>query len=153
MDFVVPKFQPVEILIPAGFNGNIIQINDQQSLRNKFIVGIEFFPENALRYSPISSGATIPNIDVDLCTLELFMGDTQIINRIPLAKLNRMGLYDTNASGVVGTFNNDVLKVNNWVLSWDKCNLYIAKSTDLSQTNRVVTLGIYYVDQLPNRGL
>lgn len=152
MDFIVPKFQPVEILIPTGFTGNIIQINDQQSLRNKYIVGIEFFPVNALKYSPISSGTTIPNEDVSLCTLELFMGDTQIVNRIPLNKLNRTSSFDAGADGgFVGAFNNDVMRVANWVLSWDKCNLYVAKSSDLSTTNTVVTLGVYYVDQLPNR--
>jgi hypothetical protein len=152
MDFVIPKYQPVEILIPTGFTGNIIQINDQQSLRNKYIVGIEFFPVNAMKYSPISTVATIPNEDVSLCTLELFMADTQIVNRIPLNKFNRTSSFDAGVGGgYVGAFNNDVVRVNNWVLSWDKCNLYISKASDLTATNRVVTLGVYYVDNLPNR--
>jgi hypothetical protein len=149
MDFIVSKFQPVEILIPNGFSGNVIQINDQQSLRNKFIVGMEFLPKNMIKYSPISSVATIPNVDVSLCTLELFMADTQIINRIPLNKLNRFTAYDGATSTYNGAFSNGVMRTDNWVLSWDKCNLYVSKASDLSTTNVMVTLGVYYVDQLP----
>lgn len=138
--FVAPKYQPIEILIPLNFTGFQIRFTDQPSLRNKKIVGLEIYPFEVMPYSPLTQSGTIATVDIKLLTFEFFEGNIQTVNKIPSIKLNRI---QPNA---VSAFSNDVFVVNNWQLTWDKCNMYVANSGSLSATNKVVTIGVYYYD-------
>ncbi len=138
--FVAPKYQPIEILIPLNFTGFQIRFTDQPSLRNKKIVGLEIYPFEVMPYSPLTQSGTIATVDIKLLTFEFFEGNIQTVNKIPSIKLNRIQPNTSSA------FYNDVFVVNNWQLTWDKCNMYVANSGSLSATNKVVTIGVYYYD-------
>lgn len=144
IQFKVNKFQPVEIIIPAGFTGNQINIQNQASLYNKNVVGLEVYGANEVAFSPISGTATIGNDLLKNLTFEFFQGDLQFANRLPANKLQRMALDGTTPQA----FTNDIFLVENWLVSWDKCNLYVYGQPTFA-TTVCVTLGVYYTD-MPN---
>ncbi len=141
MEILVPKYQPVEIVIPASFTGTEIAIPNQASLYNKRMVGMEVYARSYLTKSPITYRNTVDDADLSLMMLEFFTGSDQICKRIPVQKLNRLGVNG------VGAFQNDYLPVDNWEVSWDKCNLIISDASLLTDnTGVVLTIGVYYYD-------
>lgn len=137
----------------------IVSFPDQPQLRNARIVGMELIPFYVLKRTAQLNKSNIEYVldqetECDI-VLNLFEGDLQIINNLPILCLNRMREQinvNDYTDGVPSNWHfsvyaaSDYYKLNNRVISWTKCNLQARTLDGLFSSSKTVSFMVYYYD-------
>lgn len=140
--FKAPKYYPVEIVIPTNSTNTSFVFPNQPSLNGKIIAALEIYPLAVMSKSPLTQTDTVSDITIPKLTLEFYVGGNQQAYRIPAARLNS----NVNGSAALTGFN--LFTVDNWLLTWDKCNLFATQPLTAPETGKCLTIGVYYYDNI-----
>lgn len=140
-----PNFELVELICPAN-SGNRVFFQDVQQLRaqsgqNVIVSAVETFSNQAITLSP-TGNTMIAIADFKKAFLVLNQGGKELINKIPLALLNRVdGDFSLAANFVPGQilpFEFEALKNVDWTKS------YVMFSSAPVATSFSVLFGVHY---------
>lgn len=140
---IVERSQLVDIIIDSNFSGNSIPVPDQPMLRDKRILGIEFYTVNDMPISPITGNPLPSGGVISLTSFTGYTGDPQdekdtgeYVYRIPLISLH-------NSQNGVDTFVQRVLRFDDLNLQWEKSQLVFSAIYTPGTTTSFVCNVIY----------
>lgn len=131
-----PRFDIIEVPIPAGSTATQFNFPDQPQLRNAKVIGIEWYNMHVITKSPVSFNSIIDDADAKQCFVTLMQGNLEKSNRKPLATYNRY-----NGSTIPNVM--DIDMPDEFIVSWVKS--YITLAAPAATTDVVVVLGVYFI--------
>lgn len=148
-------YQCIEVKIKGvagGQTARVFNFPDLPYLRpdSARIVGIETYPAGASAFSPVSNVpvyAALENINLTLYGgienpengVAIKQGN-QIIQNVPLFRLNNMNWDDSNKQGV---YTDNIFLLNNMVIDWTKSQINFAVDP-ANTTDQAVIFGVYF---------
>lgn len=131
MDII--KYQAIEIAIPSGTSATVFYFPDQPQLANAQIQLIETYTITSVSKSPMTGGTTISVADQKAGNLTLYWEDQQILQNMPLLRLNKMVTTDP--------YVNLLENMSGQSISWTKSYVKFAAAPTGAT---VLTFGVYY---------
>jgi hypothetical protein len=135
--FVI-RYEVIEVQVPTGATLTQYQFPDKPNLRNAQITAIEYIAAGNTTVSPNTGATLLSNADAEKGFLNIFKGDLQRVQNMPLLRLNPLL---KNAANNINAY--ETMMFDRLMVSWDKCfvKFYTAPAT----TGCVIAFGVYYL--------
>ena len=132
--------QALEIRVPGvTAPGQTIQtwgFGSQDFLRDKLIVAIEVYTENAITGGPLTGTTVCTTTNLRKASLVLQQDGVQVVQRVPLVRLN-------NVTASTDPYSRTVFTVNETIIDWQNSSVQF-NAAPLNTTDFVVVFGVYW---------